>query len=145
MKLAWGNRYTNSPGNLVWPIIFLVYQWTANFSTPMLVIGITTAVISGITFLINLSTLCRTTSSTIKAIKAWWIFAIILLLGLEVLAIVWYLKAGQPTEYRDVQAKRTLGVFVLVNALDILLWIYGLGILDERNYHFGDSSHFGGD
>jgi hypothetical protein len=28
MRLVWGQRYTNSPGNLVWPALFLPPVWT---------------------------------------------------------------------------------------------------------------------
>lgn len=65
----------------------------------------------------------------------WWIFAIILLLALEGLAIYMYITAGGVTEYKDVHAKRTLGVFIVVNALDILFWLWGMKTLD---YEKGD-------
>ena len=101
----------------------------------MQIIGIVSAIISGLTLLIHLSTLIKTSTSTRKILMGWWIFAIILLLGLEGLAIYMYITAGQVTEYRDVHAKRTLGVFIVVNALDILFWLWGMKTLD---YEKGD-------
>lgn len=135
MRLAWGGRYTNSPGNVVWAPLFLAYHWTEKFRIPMQIIGIVAAVISGLTLLIHLSTLIKTSTSTRKLLMGWWIFAILLLLALEGLAIYMYITAGAVTEYKDVHAKRTLGVFILVNALDILFWLWGMKTLD---YEKGD-------
>lgn len=53
-------------------------------------------------------------------------------MALEGLAIYMYIAAGAVTEYKDVHAKRTLGVFILVNALDILFWLWGMKTLDHE-------------
>lgn len=135
MRLAWGQRYTNSPGNLVWPPLFLSFQWSSLFAVYMQIIGIATAVTSILTFVINLSTIIKTSTSTRKLVTFGWIFGIALLLILEGLAIFKYLTAGNVNEYTDVQAKSTLAVFIGVNLIDILFWMWGMKSLD---YEKGD-------
>ncbi len=98
----------------------------------MQIIGIVVAIISVLTLVFHLTTLIKTSTATRKLLMFWWIFAIILLLALEGLAIYMYIAAGAVTEYKDVHAKRTLGVFILVNALDILFWLWGMKTLDHE-------------
>ena len=135
MRLAWGQRYTNSPGNLVWPILFLPYQWSSSFSTYMQIIGIGTAVVSLVSLCINLSTMIKTSTSTRKLVMVGWIFGILILLILEGLGVYKYLNAGNVTEYVDAHAKATLAVFIGVNLIDVLFWLWGTKSLD---YEKGD-------
>lgn len=134
-RLAWGQRYTNAPGNIAWPILFLAYQWSESFKAIMLIIGIGTAIVSFITLVIHLSTFIKTSTSTRKLLTADWIIGIVILLILETLAIIRYLNAGGVSDFLDVQAKRLLGIFILVNVVDILFWLWGLKTLD---YEKGD-------
>lgn len=135
MRLGWGQRYSNSPGNLVWPPLFLPFQWTSSFRVYMQIIGIVMAVVSVMTFITNLSTFAKTSTATRKIVTFGWIFGLILLLLMEGLAVFKYLTAGDVTEYEDAHAKKTLAVFIGVNALDILFWLWGMKTLD---YEKGD-------
>lgn len=147
MRLAWSQRYSNSPGNLVWPAMFLPFYWTDNFRIYMQIIGIVTAIISVVTFLVNLSTLLKTSTSTRKIVTFGWIFGLILLFLLQALAAYKYLAAGNSlTDYEDVHAKKTLAVFIAVNAIDILFWLWGMKTLDyQKGDHVRDSLFFGKD
>jgi len=135
MRLAWEQRYTNAPGNIVWPPLFLAYHWSSTFNVPMLIIGIVTAIVSVITLFLHLSTLVKTSTLTRKLLIGGWIFGIIALIVLEVLAIIVYLTNQSSSEYIDIHAKKTLAIFIAVNALDILFWIWGFKTLD---YEKGD-------
>jgi len=134
-RLAYGQRYTNAPGNIVFPLMFLVYNWGPNFRIIMLIIGIGTAFVCALSFLLHLFTCVKTSTSNIKALTTGWIISIIVLVGLEILAIVKYLTAGEITDFADVQAKKTLAIFIAVNAVDILFWLWGMKTLD---YEKGD-------
>lgn len=96
----------------------------------MQIIGIVTAVISVITFVASLPSLLSTSTSTRKFITFAWIFGIIVLLGLEGLAIFKYVTSGTLSSYDDIYAKKTLAVFIGVTAFDILFWIWGMKTLD---------------
>ena len=51
------------------------------------------------------------------------------------MAVYKYIISRNVTEYIDVLAKKTLVVFIAVNALDILFWLWGMKTLD---YEKGD-------
>lgn len=139
MRLAWEQRYTNAPGNLVWPALFLAFHWSSSFKLPMLIIGIVTLAVSLITLVLHLTTLMKTSTTSRKVIIVGWVLGILMLVGLQVLAIIVYLTSGDASEYIDVQAKKTLAVFIAVNALDILFWLWGLRALDyEKGDHIRD-------
>lgn len=97
MRLGWGQRYSNSPGNLVWPPLFLPFEWSPSFRVYMQIIGIVTAVVSVITFFSSLSTLAKTSTTTRKIVTFGWVFGLVLLLLMEGLAIFKYLTAGDAT------------------------------------------------
>jgi hypothetical protein len=97
MRLAWGQRYSNSPGNLVWPALFIPFEWSPLFKIFMLIIGIGAAIVSLLTFVFNLSTLVKTSTSTRKMLSCGWIFGLIILLALEGLAIYKYLVSRNVT------------------------------------------------
>lgn len=101
----------------------------------MLAIGIATAVVSVITLLLHLPTYFKTSTSTRKLLIGGWILGIIILIALEVLAIIFYLANRSSDSYADVHARKTLAVFIAVNAFDILFWLWGLKTLD---YEKGD-------
>lgn len=82
MRLAWGQRYTNAPGNIAWPILFLMYQWSSRFNIFMLIIGIGTAFVSAMTLLIHLFTFLKTSTSTIRALKIGWGIGLAILIAL---------------------------------------------------------------
>lgn len=97
VKLIWGQRYTNAPGNVVWPFLFLSYQWNSRFHVIMFIIGISTAVVSVTTFLIHLPTWFRTQTWTKKFLTTSWVIGISILILMEGLALVVYLKVENLT------------------------------------------------
>jgi hypothetical protein len=135
MRLAWGQRYTNAPGNITWPLLFLIYQWNFSYLFYMWVIGIVTAVVCVLTLFLHLFTFIKTSTSTKKVLTIGWGLCIGLLLLLEGLAVFVYIISDDPVEYIDVYAKTTLTIFIAVNLLDVLFWIWGLKTLD---YEKGD-------
>jgi hypothetical protein len=48
----WALRYSNSPGNLVWPFMFF-QSWTSSFKNPYIAVGIISLLISIIIFIAN--------------------------------------------------------------------------------------------
>lgn len=79
--LGWAQRYTNSPGNLAWIPIMLGYLWSGKLSPVMLIIGIIQAVISGLSFIVNLITCSGPSIATKKLLVGVWILCIILMIG----------------------------------------------------------------
>jgi hypothetical protein len=144
MRLAWGQRYTNAPGNITWPLLFLVYQWSSKFFAYMLIIGIGTALVCVLTLFLHLFTFIKTSTSTKRVLTIGWGFCIGVLLALEGLAVVIYLISGNVSEYIDVYAKITLTVFIVVNILDVLFWIWGMKTLDHEKGDQVRDTLFGG-
>lgn len=99
----------------------------------MIIIGIGMISISVSTFLFLLFLMvCAKSCSKVRyccSLKrqeiVFCIFSIVCLLGLEVMAIIGYNKIDEVISYVDIQAKKTLQIFIVVNILDILFWIYG--------------------
>ena len=93
--LLWIQRYTNSPGNLVWAGIFLLSynHWkTKNISLFLLIIPGIAVIISLITFLVNLFFGCKGITTTGKKVILFaWIFDLILMLVNQGLSIKAYL------------------------------------------------------
>jgi len=48
----WALRYTNAPGNLVWPFLFF-QQWTNDFQGAYITVGLFTLLITIVTFIVN--------------------------------------------------------------------------------------------
>ena len=76
-KLAWGQRYSNHPGNIAWVILFLGFAWTPQYNVLMLVIGIINAFVSLSSLLVNLAACSGTSSSTKRVIVIQWIMGLI--------------------------------------------------------------------
>lgn len=90
-KLGWGQRYSNHPGNLVWPALFFMMDWTQPFALPMEIIGLVNAFISFTSILVNLIA-CGGISTTVKRVIVFqWVFGLILMVGCEVYAVLTYL------------------------------------------------------
>lgn len=131
-ELGWSQRYSNSPGNLVW-VILLIKSWPGIYKLPLYIIGILYAFISFMALMINLMTCNGLTSKNSKILKIWWIVAILLMIGAEVYAIiVYFVQAGQPQDLYENEAKKYLAVFILVNFIDILFWLFGLKTLSHE-------------
>lgn len=92
--LGWAQRYTNSPGNLAWVPIMLGYLWSDKLRLVMLIIGIAQAVISVLSFVVNLITCSGPTTKTNKLIVGSWILCLLIMVGCEVYAVLTYLNLG---------------------------------------------------
>jgi len=80
LPFHWIQRYSNTPGNLVWIFIFFGFSWTSKYRLPMLIEGIIFAAISGMSFFINLVACKGITTQMKKLIVIEWIFALILMI-----------------------------------------------------------------
>ena len=69
----WVQRYSNSPGNIVWILMFFLFGWNPAYRTLMVVIGILALVVSGVTLGINIvAAFTGITSNIKKAITFCW-------------------------------------------------------------------------
>lgn len=132
-RLGWAQRYTNSPGNLVWAPLMLAYSWNNPFPTPLIIIGVIQALISLASFFFNIITCGGPTTKTKKVLIAVWIISLLLMIGCEVYAVLFYLGLKEMTAYKDIQAKKTLAIFIVVNFFDLLFWVWGLKSLSYEN------------
>lgn len=90
LPLLWIQRFTNSPGNLVWPGLFLFFvrQWQGTFDSIMLLIAGLAVIVSALTFIANIFAGFKGTTTGIKKfIKFSWIFDLVLMLVNEGLAV----------------------------------------------------------
>lgn len=79
-EFDWSLRYTNAPGNLVWPFLFLAYDWTPAFKGSYITVGVITLLISLATFIVNLLPLRGGLTSGKKNIIHYeWLAALILM------------------------------------------------------------------
>ena len=131
--LGWAQRYTNSPGNLAWVPIMLGYAWSGKLSPVMLIIGIVQALISGLSFIVNLITCSGPSTTTKKLLVGSWILCILLMIGCEVYAVLTYLGVGKLSEYKDILGKKFLAIFIAVNIWDLFFWLWGLKTLSYEN------------
>ncbi len=81
LPFHWVQRYTNTPGNLVWVFLFFGYTWTPDYQLPMLVQGVLAIVVSLLSFGVN-TFACRGITTTMKKyIVLLWIFTLILMVA----------------------------------------------------------------
>lgn len=80
LPFHWIQRYSNTPGNIVWVFIFFGFSWTAKYRLPMLIEGIIFATISGMSFFINVIACKGITTQMKKFIVIEWILALILMI-----------------------------------------------------------------
>jgi hypothetical protein len=81
LPFHWVQRYTNTPGNLVWVFLFFGYTWTSGYQLPMLVEGVLAIVVSALSFGVN-AFACRGITTTMKKyIVVVWIFTLILMVA----------------------------------------------------------------
>lgn len=79
-EFDWALRYTNAPGNLVWPFLFFGYSWTEAFRGSYITVGVFTLLISLATFIVNLFPLRGgLTTGKKKIIHFEWIGALVLM------------------------------------------------------------------
>ena len=131
--LGWAQRYTNSPGNLAWVPIMLGYIWSGKLKLPMLIIGIAQAVISVLSFIVNLVTCSGPTIKTKKVLVGSWVFCLLVMVGCEIYAILTYLSLGAMSEFNGALGKKFLAIFIVVNVWDLLFWLWGFKTLSYEN------------
>lgn len=84
LPLLWVQRYSNSPGNILWAIFLLkvVMQWGTPFRWTIAALAGTILIQSLLTLVINLVAGCKGVTTTVKSwVKCAWIFDLILILG----------------------------------------------------------------
>lgn len=67
-EFDWALRYTNAPGNLAWPFMFLAYTWTQAFQGSYITVGILTLLTSLATFIVNIITLKTGLTTSIRRV-----------------------------------------------------------------------------
>jgi hypothetical protein len=98
----WVQRYSNSPGNIVWVIMFFSFSWNPNYSTLMIMIGILSLLICLATLGINiLAFFIGITSAMKRAIVVCWTVCMIVMLINEVMAIATYMSNSKYQSYQD--------------------------------------------
>lgn len=85
-------RWSNAPGNLVWPFLFFGLDWNSNFKAPYIIVGVINLLISLTTFGLHLSTFkSGLTLTKSKIIRYGWIGTIVLMGICEVIVLGTYL------------------------------------------------------
>ena len=79
----WMQRYSNSPGNVVWAFMFFGFAWNPAYNTEMTILGVLTALLSLITLLINILAAATGITSGIKRVivLSWTVSMIIMLVN----------------------------------------------------------------
>lgn len=130
----WIQRYSNSPGNLSWVVLFLGFSWTSAFSSQMITIGVISLVISLISLIANGIAAIKGITSTIKKlIIVCWALGLLLMITNEIIAIVAYFQNSDSSSYNDVMAKKLLQIFMAINMIELVLWVFGILTLKYEN------------
>jgi hypothetical protein len=136
MPFYWIQKYSNSPGNLVWSFLFFGLNWNSNYESKMSAIGVLCLIISALTLISNGIAYWRGITVTIKKIViGCWAIALLLMCVSEIIAIVAAFQSSDPSTYNDVAANKLLQTFLALNIIEFILWIFGLMTL---NYENGD-------
>ena len=128
LNTNWAERYTNWPGNLAWPILFLGTKGLEAYQTAGLVIGVAMAVVCTSSFIVNMMVYSLTdfTSKKEKMMNFQWGFAMFLKLGCELYAIYLLVATDSKSSgYADEMGRKCLVIFAGVNALDMCFWAWG--------------------
>lgn len=95
LPLLWVQRFTNSPGNLIWPVFFLIFTvlWTNSYRWTLLGLALGTLAVSLLTFSVNLFAGCKGITTGVKSlISCSWILDLLLIIGSEAIVCVIYLN-----------------------------------------------------
>lgn len=123
----WALRYTNAPGNMVWPFLFFGFSWTFSFKGGMVCLGLLHLVLSLGIFAINIFPIVKGVTTEIKKIiRVSWYVGIIVMALCEIIALILYLADSEKNEFEDVIAKKLLQTYFPINIIDGLFWIYGM-------------------
>lgn len=131
--LNWIQRYSNCPGNIAWVFLFLGYGWSEAFSGKMIAIGVLSLLVCLLSLVSNITTLLKGTTTGIKKlIVVCWVLSLLIMVINEIIAIAAFF-AGNEGSFNDVVAKKLLQVFLAVNILEFILWLFGLNTLKYEN------------
>jgi hypothetical protein len=108
----------------------LSYGWNGGAKAVMIIIGVGTSIVCAMSLFVNVYSLVRKVGSH-RLLIGGWIGGIGLLGVLEVVSLVKYFHFGDSSEYMDVVAKKILGIFMVVNLMDCLFWMWGLKMVSE--------------
>lgn len=98
LPLLWVQRFSNSPGNLVWPVFFLYYAfaWKRNYGWTFISIALLTLAISLLTLVTHLWVGCKgVTTCTRSFMSCSWITNLFLMVAAEVVAVLLYASCRQ--------------------------------------------------
>lgn len=89
ISFYWIQRYSNSPGNFTWVILFLGFTWTENYNSKMVTIGVISLVICVLTIIVNMVVGIKGITAAIKkGVVIFWGFCLLLMVINEIIAIV---------------------------------------------------------
>ena len=89
----WIQRYSNSPGNIVWALIFLFIEWNSSYKTNMIAIGLLGLSVSLITLAVNSVAASKGITTMVKKVIVFgWALGLILMFVNEIIAIAAYMQ-----------------------------------------------------
>ena len=89
ISFYWIQRYSNSPGNFTWVILFLGFTWNENYNSKMVTIGVISLVICVLTIIVNMVVGIKGITAAIKkGVVIFWGFCLLLMVINEIIAIV---------------------------------------------------------
>jgi hypothetical protein len=127
MPFYWVQRFTNSPGMVVWSVMLFVYAGrTYKWGTILVVMGILMLLTSILTWVGNGLALGNGVSTTIKKlIVISFIIGLIFTVVAEILGGVGMMSI-KPKNYNSVFLHSLFQMFVFVNGIDLIFWLVGL-------------------
>jgi hypothetical protein len=132
----WALRYTNAPGNLVWPFLFFL-PWESSFQGSYVTVGILTLLTTVCTFVVNALPLAGgLTVMKKKIIHSEWIAALVTMGICEIIVFATYIAGADANSFIDFTAKKLAQTYLPINLIDALFWIWGLMTL---KYTSGDT------
>ena len=130
-------KYSNSPGNIVWPILFFGYSYAPAYIAGMIIIGLITLLISLWSLVTNLYSCCYPLTTKYLSCQKWQFrICLFLMLVCEVIGVFFYLVNDESNNKENIIARTVLLIFIVVNMLDFLFWVYGYCGMD---YEKGDN------
>lgn len=125
-QLYWSIRYTNAPGNFVWPFLFFGFSWTPKFNGSYITVGVITFMISLVIFIANALPLRGgATPLKSKIINYSWVGALIVMLICQGIVFITYLSNSDASDFYDYVAKKLAQIYLPINIIDAIFWMCG--------------------
>lgn len=133
-KFEWQQRYTNSPGNVIWAVVIVQFAHDMEFMLQIQLIAWATAAITTSTLVINIIALVSGITPCVKkSIFIQWIISLILIIISILLAAIMFLN----NYYIDKSTSEILSnvclKYILVSIVDVGFWVWGLLTLTYEN------------